>query len=112
MELMAVYDTTEKVESKTTPDLLAQLILEYVPQSNSWLSMPDEDDPTGENWTAQWSDIDDAIGEIDRFLASEAADQMAVDDFTTDELKDELRLFCDELRSARRHTSKFHLCIY
>ncbi len=112
MDLMAVYDTTEKIESKTTPDLLAQLLLEHVPQSNSWVSVPDEDDPTGENWTPQWSDISEATAEVERFLASEAARQMVVDGFATEELIEELRLFCDELRAASKHTAKFHLCIY
>jgi len=112
MDLMAVYDTTEKIESKTTPDLLAQLLLEHVPQSNSWVSVPDEDDPTGGNWTPHWSDISEATAEVERFLASDAARQMVVDGFATEELIDELRLFCYELRAASKHTSKFHLCIY
>lgn len=112
MEAMAVYDTTEKVESKTTPDLLAQLLLEYVPQSNSWISVPDEDDPTGENWTPQWSDIPEAVAELERFLTSEAAGEMEVNGFTTGELIDELHLFADELKAASRHTSRFHLCVY
>jgi hypothetical protein len=112
MEVMAVYDTKETLESKSTPDLLAQLLLEYVPKSNSWVSVPDEDDPTGKNWTPQWSDISDAVAEVERFLASEAARQMTVDGFAIEELIDELRLFCDELRAASRHTSRFHLCAY
>jgi hypothetical protein len=73
MDLMAVYDTTEKIESKTTPDLLAQLLLEHIPQSSSWVSVPEEGDPTGEKWTPHWSDITEALAEVERFLASETA---------------------------------------
>jgi hypothetical protein len=112
MEVITVYDTTEKVESKTTPDLLAQLLLEYVPQSNSWVSVPDEDDPIGANWTPNWFDIHGAVAELERFLTSEAAGQMTVNGFTTEELIDELRLLSDELRAASKHTSRFHLCVY
>ena len=112
MEVMAVYDTNEKIESKTTPDLLAQLLFDYVPQSNSWVSVPDEDDPAGKNWTPQWSDIAQAVTAIEQFLSSEAAHQMNVDGFTTEELIDELGLFRDELLAASQHTSRFHLCAY
>src|SRR5437667_4381001 len=112
MEVIAVYDTHEKVESRTTPDLLAKLLFEYVPQSEAWVSVPDEDDPLGKNWTPQWSDIPNAVAEVERFLSSEAAAQMTVDGFTTEELIDELRLFRDELRVASSHTSRFHLCGY
>lgn len=111
MEVMAVYDTNETVESKCTPDLLAQLLLENIPKSDSWVSVPNEDDPTGENWTPQWSDISEAIAEVEGFLDTEAARQTAVDGFATEELIDELRLFCDELRAARKHTSRFHLSV-
>lgn len=112
MEVITVYGMKEKLESKCTPDLLAQLLLEYVPESDSWISEPDEDDPTGENWTPQWSDIFEAIDTVERFLCSEAASEMAVDGFGTEELIDELRLYCDELRTASKHTSRFHLCVY
>ncbi len=109
---MAVYDTTEKIESKTTPDLLAQLLLEHIPQSNSWVSVPDDDDPAGENWTPQWSDVSEAVAEVERFLASDATTQMTVDGFAPEELIDELRLFCDELRAASKYTPRFYLCVY
>ncbi len=112
MDLMAVYDTTEKIESKTTPDLLAQLLLEHVPQSNSRVSVPGEDDPTGKNWTPHWSDIYEAVAQIERFLSSKATGQMTVDGFATEDLIDELRLLRDELRAASKHTSRFHLCVY
>ncbi len=112
MDVLAVYDPKEKIESKFTPDLLAQLLFEYVPKSDSWVSIPEENNPTGANWTPQWTDITEAIAEVERFLRSEDARRMAVDGFTTDELVDELRLFCDELKAASRHTSKFHLCVY
>jgi len=112
MDVLAVYDTTEKIDSKYTPDLLAQVLLEYVPKSDSWIYVPDDDDPTGTNWTPEWTDISEAIAEVERFLASEDAQRMAVNGFTTDELVDELRLFCDELKAASKHTSKFHLSVY
>ena len=112
MDVLAVYDTKEKIDSNFTPDLLAQVLFEYVPKSESWISIPDEDDPTGTDWTPQWTDISQAIAEVERLLASEDAQRMAVDGFTTDELVDELRLFCDELKAASRHTSNFHLCVY
>ena len=51
MDVLAVYDTTEMIDSKFTPDLLAQLMFEYVPKSASWISVPEEDDPAGANWT-------------------------------------------------------------
>lgn len=112
MEVITVYDTKEKVESKSSPDLLAQLLLEYVPESDSWISEPDEDDPTGKNWGPRWSDILEAIASVEEFLSSEAAGQMTVDGFATEELIDELRLYCDELRTASKHTLRFHLCLY
>ena len=112
MDVLAVYDTQEQIDSKFTPDLLAQVLFEYVPKSDSWISVPVEDDPTGANWTPQWTDISEAIAEVERFLSSENAQRMAVDGFTADELVDELRLFCDELKAASRHTSKFHLSVY
>jgi hypothetical protein len=112
MDVLAVYDTKEKIESKFTPDLLAQVLFENVPKAESWVSVPAEDDPSGTNWTPQWTDISEAIGEVERFLGSEDAQRMAVDGFTTDELVEELRLFCEELKSASRHTPKFYLCVY
>ncbi len=112
MDVLAVYDTKERIESKFTPDLLAQVLFEHVPKADSWISVPDEDDPAGENWTPRWTDISEAIAEVVRFLGSEDAQAMAVDGFSTDELTDELRLFCDELKEASRHTSKFHLSVY
>ncbi|MPN07423.1 hypothetical protein SDC9_154693 [bioreactor metagenome] len=111
MEVLAVYDTTEQIESRTTPDLLAQLLFAYLPQSEAWISVPEEDDPTGENWTPQWTDISVALAEIERFLKSEPAHQMEIPDFTTDELIGELHLFRDELKRASAHTSRFHLSI-
>jgi hypothetical protein len=112
MEVLAAYDTKEQIESQTTPDLLAQLLFEYLPQSEAWISVPAEDDPTGKNWTPHWTDISVALAEIERFLNSEAVHQMAIPDFSTDELIDELRLFRDELRRAGAHTSRFHLSVY
>ena len=112
MEGLTVYDTKEQIESGTTPDLLAQLLFEYLPQSDAWVSVPDEDDPTGENWTPRWSDISAAVADVERFLSSDAARQMAIPDFSTDELVDDLRLFVTELRAASAHTSRFHLCVY
>lgn len=112
MDVLAVYDTQEQIESKFTPDLLAQVLFENIPNSDSWISIPEEDDPAGANWTPQWTDISEAISEVERFLASENAQRMAMDGFTVDELVDELRLFCDELKAACRHTSKFHLSVY
>ncbi len=112
MEVLAAYDTKEQIESQTTPNLLAQLLFEYLPQSEAWISVPDEDDPTGKNWTPHWTEISVALAEIERFLNSETAHQMAVPDFSTDELIDELRLFRDELRRAGAHTSRFHLSVY
>ncbi len=112
MEVLAAYDTTEQIESQTTPDLLAQLLFEYLPQSEAWISVPDEDDPAGKNWTPHWTEISVALAEIERFLNSEAAHQMAIPDFSTDELIDELGLFRDELRRASAHTSRFHLSVY
>jgi len=112
LEVIAVYDTNEKVESRTEAKLLARLLFEYVPLSIAWVSAPAEDDPAGKNWVPQWSDIPQALAEVERFLSSEVASQMAVDGFTTEELIDELCLFRDELRAARRHTSRFHLCAY
>jgi hypothetical protein len=112
MEILAVYDTTERIESHYTPDLLAQVLFEYVPKSNSWVSVPDDGNPTGKNWAPKWSDLAEASAEIERFLASNDARGMAVDGFTTDELIDELRLFCDELQSANKLTSRFHLSVY
>ena len=112
MDVLAVYDTKEKIDSKYTPDLLAQVLFENVPKADSWISVPDEDNPSGMNWTPQWADISEAVAEVERFLASPDAQRMTVDGFTTDELVDELRLFCDELKAANRHTSKFHLSVY
>ena len=112
MDVLAVYDTNEKIESKYTPDLLAEVLFEYVPQSNSWISVPDEDDPTGTNFAPRWTNISEAVAELEQFLASKDTERMAVDGFTTDELVGELRLFCDELKAASRHTSKFHLSVY
>jgi hypothetical protein len=112
MDVITVYDTKEKVESKITPDLLADLLLEYIPESDSWISEPDEDDPTGKNWTPQWSDIFEALASVEQFLCSEAAGQMTVKGFATEELVDELRLYCEELRTVSKHTSKFYLCFY
>lgn len=112
MDVMVIYDSNEKVESKNTPDLLAQLLLDYVPKANSWVSVPGEDDPTGINWTPQWTQVAEALAELERFLNSEDALQMAVDGFTTDELIDEIRTFRDELRGATKHTTRFHLCVY
>jgi len=112
MEVLAVYDTKQQIESRTTAKLLAQLLFEYLPQSDAWISVPDEDDPTGKNWTPQWSEISAAVAEIESFLRSEAANRMTIPDFSTDELIDELRLFCDELRTASAYTSRFHLCVY
>ena len=112
MEVLVVYDTNERIETKFTPDLLAEIMFEYIPKSNSWLSVPEGDDPTGKNWKPQWSDIAEASAEVERFLSSENARQMNMDGFTTDELIDELRLFRDELRAASKHTSRFYLTIY
>src|SRR5262245_59609411 len=102
MDVLAVYDTNDKIESKFTPDLLAQVLFEYLPQSDSWISAPDEDNPTGTNWTPKWTDISQAIDDIERFLNSEAAQQIAVDGFTKEELLDDMRLFCDELKTASK----------
>jgi hypothetical protein len=112
MEVLAVYDTEQQIETRTTPDVLAIILCENLPQSDAWISAPDEDDPTGKNWTPQWSDIPTAIGEIERLLVSDSARQIAVPGFTTDELMDELTLFRDELRAASAHTSRFYLCVY
>jgi len=112
MDALAVYDTTETIESKFTPDLLAQVLFENVPESDSWISGPDDDDPTGTHFTPRWTDISQAIVVVERFLGSENAQRMAVDGFTTDELVDELRLFCDELKAAAKHTPRFYLCVY
>lgn len=112
MEMLAVYDTKEIIESKFTPDLLAQIMFEHIPKSNSWASVPEEDDPTGKNYKPQWSDIAEASAEVDRFLSSENAQQMSVDGFTAEELIDELRLFREELRAASMHASRFYLTIY
>ena len=112
MDVLAVYDTSEKIESKFTPDLLAQVLFEYVPKANSWVSVPDENDPAGLNWTPQWTEIAEARAELDRFLDSEEFHRMTVDGFTSDDLVEELQFFYEELRAASRHTSKFHLCIY
>jgi hypothetical protein len=112
MDVMVIYDTDEKIESTNTPDLLAQLLLDYVPKSHSWVSVPDENDPTGANWTPQWSELAEALAEIERFLSSQDALQMAMDGFTVNELIDEIRIFRDELRTATKHTSRFHLCVY
>lgn len=53
MDVLAVYDTQEQIESKFTPDLLAQVLFENIPRSDAWISVPEEDDPTGANWTPQ-----------------------------------------------------------
>ena len=50
MEMLAVFDTKEQIDSRFTPNLLAQILFEFIPQSNTWLSEPPEDDPTGQNW--------------------------------------------------------------
>ena len=112
MEAFAVFDTDQKVPSGTTPDLLAQLLFEYVPRSAEWMSVPDEDDPVGANWTPKWTAIAEAVAEIERFLGSDAASRMAISGFSTKELVEELKLFCDELRGATSHTARFHLCVY
>jgi hypothetical protein len=112
MDVITVYDTKEMFVSKITPDLLAQLLLEYVPESGSWISEPDEDDPTGKNWTPRWSDIFEALASVEQFLSSEAAGQMTVEGFGTEELIDELRFYCEELRTVSKHTSRFYLCFY
>ncbi len=110
--VFAVYDTEEPVESGTTPDLLGQLLFEYVPKSERWVSIPSEDDPAGDNWIPRWSNILEAIAEIDQFLRSAAAHNMVVPEFTMDELLAELHAFRDELQRASAWTSKFHLCAY
>lgn len=112
MDVIAVYDTSEKIDSQFTPDLLAELLLEHIPQSNLWVSVPDEEDLTGAQWTPQWTDIAGALRELETLLASNTASRLTIAGFSTDELVDELHLFCDELRAAREHTSRFYLCVY
>jgi hypothetical protein len=112
MAVLAVFDTTEQIDSRTTPDLLAQILYEFIPESNSWLSEPPEDNPTGENWNPAWSNLPEAIAVIDQFLRSDAARRMEIPDFTTDELLEELRLFREELSSANTKTSGFYLCAF
>jgi len=112
MEVLAVFDTKEQIDSRTTPDLLAQILFEFIPQSNTWLSEPPEDDPTGKNWNPAWSNLSEAIAVIDQFLGSDAARHMEIPDFTTEELLEELRLFREELSAATTKTSRFYLCAY
>ena len=111
-EVISVFDTPQQISSETTPDLLAQLLFQHLPRSQEWVSIPDEDDPTGEHWTPRWTSISEALAEVDRFLDSPAARQMEIPGFTTDELTDELRAFRDELQAASAHTTRFHLSVY
>jgi len=112
MEVIAVYDTEAQIESRTTSDFLAQILCEYIPKSEAWLSEPPEDDPAGKNWTSEWSNISEAVAEIERFLNSDEAGRIAVPDFTIEEVHNELSLFRDELRAASAHTSRFYLAAY
>ena len=109
---MPVFDTHERVPADSTPDLLAQLLFEYLPISETWISVPDEDDPAGERWTPKWSSVSEAILVLDRFLDSPAALQMQTSGFTEDDLIDELRTFRSQLAAASAHTDRFHLCVY
>lgn len=111
-EVITIFDTHEEIPSETTPDLLAQLLFEYLPKSETWISVPDEDDPAGERWTPQWASISEAILVIDRFLNSPAAHQVEISGFSESELIDEFRRFRDQLEAATVHTDRFHLCVY
>ena len=119
-EVIPIYDTpehdsgelNEQNGSQTTPDLLGQLLFDYIPKSQEWVSVPDEDDPAGEHWVPKWTNITDAVTEIERFLTSTEAQRMDVAGFSLEQLVDELQLFLDELRAASSHATRFHLCAY
>ena len=112
MEVFAVYDTSQKIESKTTPDLLGEILLTYIPQAEQWVSVPDDDDPMGEKWQPEWSDIRQAMAVIEDFLKSDAASEMDLAGFDPSELRDELDLLRCELLAAADHTTRFYLCLY
>jgi hypothetical protein len=112
-EVRPFYDTQETIASKTTPDLLAQLLFEYLAkEAEEWVSVPEEEDPTGKRWSPHWTSISEAIREIDHFLNSSSTQELAIPGFSAKELTDELRAFRNELEAALAHTARFHLCVY
>ena len=112
MEAIPVYDTPQQIESKITPDLLASVLFTFVPDSRLWICEPDEDDPSGSEWSPEWIQISEGVQVIERFLESAEAQKMKIDDFSAEELVSEVRLFLEELKTASRHTSQFYLCVY
>ena len=112
MDIIAVYDTNTEVESRFTPDLLGEILSEHIPRFMDWVSIPDEDDPMGERWTPEWFEISEAIAELDKALDPETLQGIKVDDFTVEDIRDELEIFRAELREAAQHTQRFYLAAY
>jgi len=105
-DMIVIYDTNEKIDSKTTSDCLCELV-DHLPKFQEWVSCPDDDEELSGKWEPEWINISDAISEIDRVLKSDEITQIYVRGYTMDELADELRLFREELQEASAHTSKF-----
>jgi hypothetical protein len=110
--VIAVYENEAEVESVMTPDLLFEVLFQFLPKSEEWISVPDQNDLTGEHWTPKWTNILEAIVEIEKFLASPEAKTIRLPGFDLEELIDELQLFLKELQAASAHTERFHLCVY
>lgn len=112
MEIISAYDTEIAVDSSFTPDFLGELFAQHFPVFMGWFSVPDEDDPTGENWIPDWFDISEALAELDRVLDGGGLSDAKVDGFTEADTREELEMFRAELREAQNHTKRFFLSVY
>ena len=112
MDIIAAYDTEVEIESRFTPDFLGELFSEHFPVFMRWVSVPDEDDLTGENWSPDWFEISEAVAELDNLLDGGGLSNAKIEGFTEADTREELEIFRAELREAQNHTMRFFLSVY